>query len=198
MIRFKNLNDEAPFKIFKKKYDEASGAGQRSIEAISISSYSKDFNEVNSRYVNLKFVDNKEFIFFTNYSSPKSKEFKSHRQISALIYWNSINVQIRIKATIEKTSLDFNKEYFKERSFEKNALALSSEQSSPIDSFKTIKDNYNKVLLENDLSKCPKYWGGFRFVPYYFEFWEGHESRLNKRDVYQAEDNIWKHLIIQP
>ena len=96
MISFKNSNNEVPFKVFKEKYDQASSLNQRSIEAISISSFSKDSKEVNSRFVNLKFVDNKEFIFFTNYDSPKSKEFKSHGQISALIYWNSINVQLKL------------------------------------------------------------------------------------------------------
>ena len=42
-------------------------------------------------------------LFFFNYSSPKSKDFfESHNQITALIYWNSINVQIRMKAKIKE------------------------------------------------------------------------------------------------
>ena len=198
MITFKNLNNEIPFLLFKEKYDQASSKGQRSIEAISISSYSQEFHEVNSRFVNLKFVENNEFIFFTNYNSPKSEEFNSHAQISALIYWNSLNIQIRIKAKIKKTSIDFNKQYFRTRSLEKNALAVSSDQSRSIDSYKSVKDNYDKVLLSDDLIECPEYWGGYSFTPYYFEFWRGHDSRLNKRDIYQIKDNSWKHLIIQP
>ena len=198
MIKFKNHNKEKPYLLFKEKYDLASRAGQRSIEAISISSYSKDINEVNSRFVNLKFVDNKDFIFFSNYNSPKSRDFKEHNQISALIFWNSINIQIRIKANIQKTSLNFNKEYFKNRSSEKNALAISSKQSCLIDSYETIKNNFNKVLLEDNLIKCPEYWGGYSFIPYYFEFWEGHESRINKRDIYEIKGNKWMHSIIQP
>ena len=63
MIKFNNLKQEAPFLIFKKKYDEALLARQKSIEAISISSYNQQTNEVDSRYVNLKFVQNDEFIF---------------------------------------------------------------------------------------------------------------------------------------
>ena len=73
------------------KYDESLKANQQNIEAISISSYSDKNKEVNARYVNLKFVDDKKFIFFSNYLSPKSKEFNNHNQITALIYWNSIN-----------------------------------------------------------------------------------------------------------
>ena len=198
MIIFKNLNDGAPFSLFKEKYDHASNLGQKYIEAISISSYSKEFKEVNSRFVNLKFVENDEFIFFSNYNSPKSEEFKNHKQISALIYWNSTNTQIRIKAEINKTPIEFNKKYFKVRSPEKNALAISSNQSRLIDSYKNVKENYEKVLLSGDLTKCPDYWGGYSFTPYYFEFWEGHESRLNKRQVYKIKDNSWKRSFIQP
>ena len=75
----------------------------------------------------------------------------------------------------------------------KNALAISSNQSKPIDSYKQVKENYNKSLKNDDLKKCPEFWGGYSFTPYYFEFWEGHESRLNKREVYEKSDDSWKH-----
>ena len=67
MIQFKNLNKEIPYQLIKKKYDEALDKGQKGIEAISISSYNKQIDEVDSRYVNLKFISNDEFIFFSNY-----------------------------------------------------------------------------------------------------------------------------------
>ena len=108
MIEFKNLNQEVPYLLFKEKYDKAVDAGQKAIEAISISSYSKKINEVDSRYVNLKFITKDEFIFFSNYDSPKASAFNSNNQIAALLYWSSINVQIRIKAKIKKTSKEFN------------------------------------------------------------------------------------------
>jgi len=63
MIQFNNLNQEIPYQLLKEKYDEALNAGQRGIEAISISSYNKEISEVDSRYVNLKFISNDEFIF---------------------------------------------------------------------------------------------------------------------------------------
>ncbi|MDA9956700.1 pyridoxal 5'-phosphate synthase [Gammaproteobacteria bacterium] len=198
MIQFNNLNQETPYQLLKEKYDEALNAGQRGIEAISISSYNKEISEVDSRYVNLKFISNDEFIFFSNYDSPKASSFNSHNQIAALLYWPSINVQIRIRAKIKKTSNEYNQKYFFDRSEEKNALAISSNQSKLIDSYNQVKENYNKSLKNDDLKKCPEFWGGYSFTPYYFEFWEGHESRLNKREVYEKSDDSWKHLILQP
>ena len=187
-----------PYQLLKKKYDEAIAAGQKGIEAISISSYNKEIDEVDSRYVNLKFIKNDEFIFFSNYGSPKASAFSSHNQLAALLYWPSINVQIRMRANIKKTTNEFNQKYFFNRSEEKNALAISSNQSKPIDSYSQVVDNYNRSLEIDDLKKCPEYWGGFSFIPYYFEFWEGHKSRLNKREVFNNIDGTWKHSFLQP
>ncbi len=198
MIEFTNLNEKKPYLILKKKYDEALYASQKNIEAISISSYNNEKKEVDSRYVNLKFIKNDEFIFFTNYKSPKASAFNSHNQISALLYWPSINVQIRMKAKIKKTSNEYNQKYFFDRSEEKNTLAISSSQSKPIDSYNQVKENYNKSLKNDDLKKCPEYWGGYSFTPYYFEFWEGHESRINKREIFKKIDGVWNHSFLQP
>ena len=198
MIQFNNLNQEIPYLLFKAKYDEAIVAGQKGIEAISISSYNKEISEVDSRYVNLKFITNDEFIFFSNYDSPKASSFNSHNQIAALVYWPSINTQIRMRARIKKTSNEYNQKYFFDRSEEKNALAISSNQSKLIDSYSQVKENYNKSLKNDDLKKCPEFWGGYSFTPYYFEFWEGHQSRLNKRDAYKMNGQEWDHSILQP
>ena len=198
MIQFNNLNQEIPYQLLKEKYNEALNAGQKGIEAIAISSYNKEISEVDSRYVNLKFISNDEFIFFSNYDSPKASSFNSHNQVAALIYWYSINVQIRMKAYIKKTSKEFNQKYFFNRSKEKNALAISSNQSKKIDSYSEVIENFNRSLESNDLKKCPEYWGGYSFIPYYFEFWEGHESRLNKREVFEKINGVWKQSFLQP
>ena len=72
-------------------------------------------------------------------------------------------------------------------------------QSETVKSFKTVKDNYQKCLNNESLLKDrPVYWGGFSFKPYYFEFWEGSNERLNKREVFQLADNHWQHSLIQP
>ena len=198
LIKFINDNSQAPYALLKSKYNAALKANQTNIEAISISSYSIQFNEVRSRFVNLKFIDNKEFIFFSNYQSPKAKDFLDHNQISALIYWNNINVQIRLKGIIKKTSKEFNNIYFQDRSKKKNALAISSSQSLPIESYESVIKKYNNVLKNDNLEKCPDYWGGYSFKPYYFEFWEGHETRLNKRNTYELKNNKWEHFVLQP
>ncbi len=198
MIQFNNLSQETPYAIFEEKYMSSLKSNQQNIEAICISSYSHAKEEVNSRFVNLKFVNDKEFIFFSNYNSPKASDFSSHSQITALIHWSSIDVQIRIKANVKKTSREFNLDYFSKREKKKNALAISSKQSNEISSYEEVLKNYENTLKRDNLGECPEYWGGYSFIPYYFEFWEGHKSRINKREVYEIKDNKWINYFLQP
>lgn len=197
MINFINLSQIKPFLIIKEKYDKALKKNQKNIEAISIASYSKTNSFVDSRYVNLKIIDGENFIFFSNYESPKSKQFDEHNQISALIFWNTINTQIRINGSIKRTDKEFNQLYFSKRNLKKNALAISSNQSKPIESYDNVKAKYNEILNSDNLHVCPDYWGGFVFTPSTIEIWQGEENRLNKRKKF-TRNNGWKMDILSP
>lgn len=198
MIKINNLSKSSPYLKFEKLYLNAITNNQKHVEAACISSYDEEKKEVNSRFVNIKFINNLEFIFFSNYLSPKSNEFSVNNKISAIFYWHKINTQIRMKAIIEKTSRDFNIDYFKTRSHAKNALAISSKQSQKISSYLEVKKQFNYVLENENLEICPEYWGGFKFKPFYFEFWEGHENRINKREAFTLINSNWESQLIQP
>ena len=124
MIDINKINkNEEPYLIFSSLYNKALELEQKAIEAICISSYNRKLEQVESRFVNLKFINNKEWIFFSNYNSKKSYDFSGHDQISAIFYWHSIHTQIRIKAKIKKTSSSFSDKHFNTRTTNKNALA---------------------------------------------------------------------------
>ena len=198
MINFIDLNKSLPYKIFLKHYRHALKQQQSSIEAICISSFNVHLGEVSSRYVNLKYIKDTEWIFFSNYNSPKSQDFISHNQIAATIFWDSIKLQIRIKAKITNTDSSFSDEHFNLREREKNSLSISSDQSARIESFSKIEKNFKDVHESDTNHSRPNYWGGFSFTPYYFEFWEGGEFRLNKRNAYTFQKDCWKSDILQP
>ena len=194
----KKISDE-PYLEFYTLYEKALENSQISVDAISIASWNSTKNEVDSRYVNLKHINEDEWTFYTNYNSPKMKQFLLHNQISALFYWNAIDTQIRMKARVFKTSSEISDTHFINRSKEKNALAISSNQSQVIGSYKEIILNYKKIINSDiDLTKRPKYWGGVSFIPYYFEFWEGHDSRINKRKIFNNTESGWDCKIVQP
>ena len=138
-------------------------------------------------------------LFFKLSILPKASQFESHNQVSVLIYWASINTQIRMKAKISKTSAEFSDQHFQGRTKEKNALAISSNQSQIIDSFDEVSKNFYKTLeIMTPETNRPNFWGGYSFTPYYFEFWQGHENRLNKRHVFDQQGEEWIEQILQP
>tara|TARA_B100001057_G_scaffold494824_1_gene592231 strand:+ start:3275 stop:3871 length:597 start_codon:yes stop_codon:yes gene_type:complete len=198
MIKIESLKDEDPYIKYKELYDLAYSKNQNQIERILIASFDKESDTVNARYVNLKYILSDEWIFFSNYESVKAKEFSDHNQITVVSYWSSIDVQIRMKATIKKSSNEFSDKHFLLRSDEKNALAISSLQSSPVSSYEDVKNKYELTLRSQNLNKRPSYWGGYSFTPFYFEFWTGHESRINYREVYKLNKNIWKKSFLNP
>ena len=199
MIEITNIEKSKPYNKFLNFYEMALEIGQENIEVINISSYNKTLNEVHSRFVNLKYIQSNKWTFFSNYNSLKSKDFTSHNQISVALYWPKINIQIRISATISQSDPLLSDKHFYKRELDKNALAISSYQSRKIESYRDVQKMYNSVLLDtNQKLNRPDYWGGYSFVPYCFEFWEGHEHRINKREAYKMEDGIWSKYYLQP
>ncbi len=199
MIKFIDISIEEPYQKFNNLYKKAISCSQKNIEAIAISSYDPKEEKVQSRFVNLKYIKGNEWIFFSNYNSNKSNEFRAHSQISGLIFWNSINIQVRLSGEIFITDKSFSDKHFSERSREKNALAISSNQSREIDSFKKVIQNYEKTISNNKkLQQRPDYWGGFSFIPNFFEFWEGKNNRLNKREAFIKKDDLWEKTFLQP
>ena len=199
MISISEISKDEPYKKFVKFYKKALKNNQNLIEAILIASYDSNKNEVDARFVNLKYIINDEWFFFTNYNSVKANQFKSHNQIAAVFHWDSIGVQVRLKSKIMKASEKFSNTHFEKRSKYKNALAISSSQSSITSSYDKVIEDYKNVLTnEEALSKIPEYWGGYSFKPYYFEFWEGDDYRINRREAFELKNNKWFSKFLQP
>lgn len=201
MINFISIDKSEPLLYFKKLYEEAHSLKQEYIEAICISSYNKNINKVRSRFVNLKYVKEDKFYFFSNYESQKSKDFLSNNQVSITIFWSKTNTQIRIEGCVHRATQEESDSHFKGRSIEKNALAISSMQSKKIASYEDVNKKYIKTInsIKNKSSiNRPVYWGGFYVKPNKIEFWEGHENRINKRQEYKKLDSGWSKYFLEP
>lgn len=196
MFKISDLDKNEPFTMFQDFFIKATDANQESIDAFLVAS--QDGDSVDARYVNLKYIIGDKFIFFSNYNSPKARQFYENSRVISLLFWSKINVQIRIRGKITKTSNNFNKEYFKTRKKEKNALAISSYQSRPINHYDEVKIKYKNVLDSENLEDCPSYWGGFQIEPDYFEFWEGKSFRLNKRTFFKRDNDFWEKGYLEP
>jgi len=147
MIFFYNIDKNHPFSLLYDKYLEASKRNQTSIEAMVLATLDLENMLPNSRFVNAKYITNEEIIFFSNYQGTKSREIENTNNVSVIFYWDTIKVQIRIRGRIIKSKKEVSDKHFFERSDDKNAIAISSNQSSVIDSYSYVVKKYEEVLM---------------------------------------------------
>ena len=195
----KSSADENPFQQFYKWMDEAINASIVEPNAMAVATVSKDgFPSV--RTVLLKGFDDNGFVFFTNYKSSKAMDIDANPNVSVLFFWKELERQVRVQGIAEKTSRHESEVYFNSRPFESRLGAWASEQSSIISGREVLEQKYSELyeLYKDNEIPLPDFWGGYRIIPSYFEFWQGRESRLHDRIAYVRKDPLWEKMRLQP
>jgi pyridoxamine 5'-phosphate oxidase len=146
-----------------------------------------------SRIVLLKEINDRGFVFFTNYLSKKGKQLAQNPYAAATLFWKELERQIRIEGRIEKISAEESDQYYYSRPLGSRIGAIASPQSQIIENRETLEQKVAELekLPESEI-KRPENWGGYLLLPEYIEFWQGRSSRLHDRLVFTFENNSWK------
>ena len=186
-----------PIEQFSLWFDQAIEANIIEPSAMSLAT-SDDY--IGIRTVLLKFFDDKGFVFFTNYESKKSKQLQNNPQAALLFPWLALERQVKIIGSVEKITKLESLKYFSSRPKDSQIGAWSSQQSSKISSRAILVDQFAvmKKKFANGEIPLPDFWGGYRVVPQSIEFWQGRESRLHDRLIYERKDNGWDISRLSP
>ena len=132
-------------------------------------------------------------MFFTNYESKKSRQIQNNPQAALLFPWLALERQVKIIGSVEKITKLESLKYFSSRPKDSQLGAWSSNQSSKISSRAILVDQFavmKKKFASGEIP-LPEFWGGYRVVPESIEFWQGRESRLHDRLIYERKDEEW-------
>lgn len=186
------LADPDPFALFRRWFEQV-----RPLEpdptAMTLATATRD-GRPSARTVLLKGVDDRGFVFFTNYSSRKARELAETGFASLLFHWHSVDRQVRINGRAEQVSAEESDAYFASRPLESRLSVYASHQSEVLDSRATLDalfDAARQRFADGNVPR-PHWWGGYRIVPDEFEFWQGRENRLHDRLQYRrGADGVW-------
>lgn len=191
--------DNNPFELFNRWMQEALVSNPDEATSVSVITHGID-GFPQSRVVLLKNYSSEGFVFYTNYHSQKGKAIEKDPRVGMHFFWPELERQVRISGHAEKTSRENSVSYFHSRPPESQLAAAISEQSSEIPSRKFLLDQFEalKAKLNGAKPDCPPHWGGYLVRPLKFEFWQGRESRLHDRIVFEKGNKGWEIKRLAP
>jgi pyridoxamine 5'-phosphate oxidase len=192
--------DPDPFVQFGRWYDDAVERGVPQPDAMIVASATTDAHP-SARIVLLRGVDDRGFVFFTNYESRKGRELHANPVAAVGLHWAEVHRQVRATGPVGRVGDDESDAYWSARPRASQLSAWASEQSEVVgdrDELEARVEELERRFEGGDVPR-PAWWGGLRVRPDEIEFWQHREDRLHDRLRYsRTADGTWRIERLQP
>ena len=181
--------------------EQATAAGEREPTATTLAT-ADTCGRISARVVLLKQFDERGFVFFTNYTSPKAGQLGQNRLAALCLFWKMLRegVQVRVEGKVEMTTLAESDAYFASRPRASQIGAWASLQSQTLPDRETFEQRVARCEHEFEGREVtrPPHWGGYVVEPDMLEFWYGAEFRLHERVRWSRHGQTWTSRLLYP
>jgi pyridoxamine 5'-phosphate oxidase len=187
--------DKDPFVQLGTWLDDALHSGCPEPHAMILSTCGSD-GYPSSRVVLMKEFSASGLTFFSNYESRKGRQLEENPNASVLFYWPRLERQVRLEGEVVRATEAVSDDYFYSRPLPSRISAAISPQSTEIPNREWLEEQWLKAQGNRhgqrvEAPSRPQNWGGYLFIPKYFEFWQGRAERLHDRIIYRPDGEEW-------
>lgn len=212
-----DLNQASPVPQFHEWFSQAQSSKVPQPEACTLSTAELPSGRVSSRIMYLKELDAAGgFVIYSNFgTSRKSSDLATNPHAALVFFWGPLQRQVRVEGKATRYSREESQLYFDTRVRGSRIGAWASRQSQVLQQTQDVAGDDGRAQLEGWVAETegkftgeeipvPEFWGGLRIVPTRVEFWQGRQSRLHDRFVYElmegedGESAKWKLERLSP
>lgn len=188
-----------PFALFAEWLADATKSELNDPNALALATVDAD-GLPDVRMVLLKGLDDRGFVFFTNFESAKGREIIGSMKAAMCFHWKSLRRQVRVRGPVEIVSNEEADAYFASRPRGSRIGAWASKQSRPLESRFALEKAVAEFTARHAIGEIPRpaYWSGFRIVPSQIEFWHDRPFRLHDRVVFTRNGDGWDKARLYP
>jgi pyridoxamine 5'-phosphate oxidase len=199
MITAMARSDHDPIAKFIRWLEDARRVRIPNYESMALATATRG-GKTSVRFVLLKQIDERGFIFFTDARSRKGRELRSNPHASLALYWQPTGRQVRVEGYVEEVTPAEADAYWPSRPRQSQLAASASHQSARLHSRRELLARCARLARKFRGGEVPRplCWTGFRVCPDAIEFWTHREHRLHDREIYLRRGRGWRHDLLQP
>jgi len=199
MIATMARRSHEPIAKFIRRREDARRERIPNYEAMALATAARS-GKSSIRFVLLKGIDQRGFMFFTDARSRKGRELRGNPHGSLALYWQPKGQQVRVEGRVEEITPAEADAYWSTRPRQSQLAASASHQSARLRSRAELLARVARLARKFRGREVPRppLWTGFRVRPDAIEFWTHREHRLHDREIYLRHGHGWRRDLLQP